>query len=806
MSALIRDLRHGFRALIKTPALTVVAVFALTMGIGLTTTMFSIVYGALMKGLPFPDGNRIVAINRANKARQITNGSIPITDVERYRSEQHSFTDIAMVTSGTMNVSWTDKSERYDGSWISANMFGMLPARPAAGRDFQPDDDTPGGRRVAIISYSIWENRFAKADSAIGQTMRVNGVPYEIIGVMPENFAFPHIDRLWLPIQTDPLALPRERAQQYQLYARLKAGVSLDQASVDVAAIQSRIAADNKKTDEGFVGSAQRFVDADIGPQPRQLLYTMLGAVFFVLLIACSNVANLLIDRATHRSKEVGIRVALGASRTAIIRQFLSEAFLLALAGTALGIVVAKFGIDLFNRSLVDAQVPFYIDIHLHAPVFAFTAGVALIATVFSGVIPAFQSSRTDINEILKDETRGSSSFRIGKISKGLVMFEVALSCGLLVAAGLMIKSVTKMRTMDPGFATSPVFTARVGFPAGYTDTVAQRQFFTQLAERTAQLPGVQAAAISSGLPGARQGLGGTNFAVEGKAYARNTDYPNTRTLSVTPGFFATLSIPVRSGRLFESGDRVGTLPVAVVNERFARQFFGAESPLGHRIRYGQADSKEAWLTIVGVVPDVFGGDPQNPRPPIVFRPFEQAHSNFNYISARTATNPMGLTELVRTEAWHLNPDIPLYWVMSLDNAIAAPLWFVRVFGSMFMIFGFVALFLAAVGLYAVMSFSVSRRVREVGIRMALGANARDVIRMIFGQGLLQVGVGLGAGLALALAISSLLGLILFDVQPRDPAVFGGVTALLLAAGALACLIPARRATRVDPLTALRAE
>lgn len=802
----MRDIRYAFRSLIKSPGLTIVAVFALTLGIGVTTTMFSIVYGVMLKGLAYPDGDRIVAVERSNKIRGINQTGVPIIDFERFKTEQRSFADVGMTTSGTMNVSGTEKAERFDGSWITANVFHMIGVAPVKGAGFQPGDDTPQGRKVAVISYEMWTQRFNKRETIIGELLRVNGTPYTIAGVMPEHFDFPNNDRLWIPIQDDPLATKRESSPQYNVIAKLKPGVSLDQASVDVAGIEKRIVADNKQTDEGYEASAKGFIDSVLGPQPRQLLYTMLGAVFFVLLIACSNVANLLIDRAAHRSKEVGIRTALGASRAAIVRQFLAEALLLAVGGTALGIVVAKIGINLFNSAIVNQQIPSFVDIRLHPPVLVFTVAMAVVATLFSGVIPALQSSRADINEILKDETRGSSSLKIGKMSKALVMFEVALSCGLLVAAGLMVKSVTKMRTMDPGFVTRNVFTARVGFPAGYTDTLAQRTFFVQLAERVGQLPGVQASTVSSGLPGARQGLGGNNFALEGANYAKPTDHPNTRTLAVTPGFFTTLQIRAREGRLFNSSDRADGMPVAVVNEAFAKKYFPKESALGHRIRYDSDDGKQPWLTIVGVVPTIFGGDPENPRPALVFRPLEQAHSSFNYITARTAATPMALTNAVREIASQLNPDIPLYWVMSYDDAIAQPLWFVRVFGTMFMIFGFIALFLASVGLYAVMSFSVSRRAREVGIRMALGARALDVVRMIFRQGLLQVGIGLAAGLTLALGISRLLSVILFDVQPRDPVVFGGVAAVLLATSAVACLIPARRATRIDPLTALRSE
>jgi len=490
------------------------------------------------------------------------------------------------------------------------------------------------------------------------------------------------------------------------------------------------------------------------------------------------------------------------------VRQFLAEALVLSLAATAFGIVLAKFGIAAFNQAITVTQVPFFIDIGLHPPVLLFSIGVATLTTLISGAIPAYQSSRADINEILKDETRGASSFRIGRISKGLVMFEIALSCGLLVAAGLMIKSVARMRTMDPGFATKDVFTARIGFPAAYTDTAAEWRFFDQVVDRVASLSGVQAASLSSGLPAARQGLGGSSFAIEGQTYLKDKDYPGARTLQVTPQFFSTLRIPLAQGRVFTDGDRVGALPVVIVNRAFVAKYFANVDPIGRRIRLGGSKSTQPWSTIVGVVGNVFTGDQNEPTSgaPAVFQPFAQSRSTFVYISARTTAPPMALTQRVRDVVASLNADIPLYWVQTLADATSQSLWFVRVFGTMFMIFGFVALFLASIGLYAVMSFSVVRRTREVGIRMALGAQGRNVVSMIFGQGIVQLAVGMAVGLAFALGISRLMKVILFQVEPRDPVIFGGVAAVLVFVGLVACLIPARRATLVDPLVALRAE
>ncbi|HET9425234.1 MAG TPA: ABC transporter permease, partial [Gemmatimonadaceae bacterium] len=750
MNALFRDIRYGFRSLTQSPMLAMVATLALTIGIALTTTMFSILYGALMKGLPFEEGDRIVMVRRADVTQGPGNNfDVSIQDLVDYRAQQKSLEDLAGTTSGTINVSGSDRAERYSGTWVTANAFDVLRVRPVLGRGFLPGEDKPGGPRVAVLSHEMWQKRFGGRTDVLNTTIRANGIPYTIVGVMPEGFAFPNNTRIWLNFQGDPLVGKRGQGQALEVYGRLKDGVTMDQASADFAAIAARLAKDYRESNENITASVQNYVDAYIGPQPTRLLQTMLGAVFFVLLIACANVANLLLDRAAHKTKEVGIRTALGASRGAVIRQFLTEALALSVVAAVLGLVLSYSAIGLFNRSLVDTDPPFFIDIRLHPPVIAFTVLVAILTTLLSGAIPAYQSSRADINEILKDDSRGASSFRIGRISKALVVFEIALSCGLLVAAGLMVKSVSKIRTMEMGFNPEAVFTARLGFPEGYADTVAQMQFYEQLEQKVAAIPGVTAAAITGGLPSGDAGYGGAQVGIEGKSYATDRDYPRTRAVPVTDRFFATLEIPVRSGRVFNSGDRPGATPVAVVNEKFVKQFFPDGNAIGRRIRTGTSKTTEPWLTIVGVVGDVFAGDPENPKPPVIYRPLSQSHTRFVYVAARTRGQPLQLTNPVRSAVASLNPDIPLYWVYSLREAIARPLWFIRVFGTMFMIFGFIALFLASIGLYAVMSFSVSRRTREVGIRMALGARGGDVVRMIFRQGAVQLAIGMVLGLGL---------------------------------------------------------
>jgi len=805
MDSILRDVRYGFRSLVKSPGLTLVATLALTLGIGLTTLMFSMVYGVIMKGLPYPNGDRIVEVIRNNTARGFNHMSVPISDYVDFKNQQQTLAPMGAYYSGTVNVSGKTQAERYTGSFVTASTFDVTGVAPVLGRTFRPGEDSPAGERVVVISYPLWQSEFGGRADALGAVLRANGVPYTVIGVMPEGYDFPDNARIWLPLQMDPVATKRGDGTWLTVVGVRKPGVTLDQATADFSAIARRLQHEYKATNDGIDARVQGYVDAELGPEPRQLLYTMFGAVFFVLLIACANVANLLLDRAAHRTKEVGIRTALGATRAAVVRQFLTEALVLALGGAVLGSVAAYAGIAAFNRVLyASTDVPFYIDMRLNGPVLAFAIGMAGLAAMFSGLLPAIQSSRTDINEVLKDETRGSSSLRIGKMSRGLVIFEIALSCGLLVAAGLTIKSVTNLRTMDPGFRTSHIFTARVGFPATYTDTALQRQFYDRLRDRLEAIPGVRTAAITSGLPGVQSD--GGSFEVEGGTYATDNDVPNARSYSVSPGFFETFAIKILQGRGITSTDRTDGSPVAVVNQAFADKYLGGRDILGRRIRQGGRDSKAPWMTVVGMVPTTFSGDQQEPRAPAYFVPLTQHHTNFVSLAAVTDGPPMGITPQVRSAVTALNPDLPIYWTYTMDEAMARKVWFIRVFGAMFMMFGVIALFLASIGLYAVMSFSVSRRVREMGIRMALGAQARDVIRMIFGQGVLQIAIGVVAGLAFAATLAQFLSVVLFQVAPRDPVIFSGVAVVLAFTGLAACLIPALRATAVDPLTALRSE
>jgi len=803
MHAVFRDIRYGARSLRKSRALTFVGVLALTLGVGLTTTMFSIVYGAMLKGLPFPNANELVAIQRQNLSRGIQRMQTPVHDYLDYRSQQRSFSGIAAFYGGTVNISGAEKAERYDGAWVSAEFFDVLQVRPELGRTFRRDEETPGLVNVAVLSYSMWQDRYGGDRQIIGKSIRANGQPYVVVGVMPPKFTYPDRQAIWMPLRIDATKLERGSGPGLMVIGRLRPGVSLDVANTDIAGIARRIATEYKASNDGISASARPIMESEIGPEPRRLLWTMLGVVSFVLLIACANVANLLLDRAAHRTKEVGIRTALGASRLAVVRQFLSEALVLALIGAVLGAGVAQVGVMLFNRAIVDTNPPFWLDIRLHPPVLLFVAATALVACLFSGAIPAYQASRADINEILKDESRGASSFRIGRLSRALVVFEIALSCALLVASGLMARSIIKLRTLDPGVVTENIFTARVGFPETETDTAAQTRFFEALVPRLAAVPGVQAVSLSSHIP--TTCCGGSSFAIEGKQYEKDRDYPSSQSLTVSDGFFPTFKVAAVQGRVFSGDDKAESVPVVIVNQTFVRKHFASENPLGRRIQFGGAKSTQPWRTIVGVIPDIFSGDPSNPHDAGVLIPLTQDRQSFVSIAVR-APNAMTMTPQVRAAVASLDADVPIYSVSSMSDRVEQSVWHIRVFGGLFMVFGVAALLLAAIGLYAVMAFSVSRRAREVGIRIALGARTSHVLRLVFRQGIIQLAIGMTLGLGLGALVSQGIAALLFEVQPRDPATFAAVVSLLTAAGLLACYIPARRAAKVDPLSAMRVE
>ncbi len=805
MRELAREIRVSFKSLARQPGLALLAVLALGMGIGFTAIMFSIVHGALYRGLPFPDGDRIYAVMGANPAEGIQRTSISIPDYADWRDQQTGLEELAACYNGTINVTAGEGPNRYNGAFMTASALGVIGVQPFLGRGFRPEDDRPGAPLVLLLGHHVWRDDFGSDPSVLGRSVKVNGENATIVGVMPEGFLFPVLQEVWVPLRGDPVGTPRGSGSFVTPFGKLKEGITPEQAETELNGIAARLAETYPDTNEGLQARVMPYTELAVGDETAAILLSMLATVFLVLVLACWNVANLLLARAAGRTKELAIRAAMGADRTRVLFLLLTEAGVLALGGALVGMAIAKAGIDLFARMVVDTDPPFWFVFALDGPILLFTLGITLVAALVAGLIPGLKVAGGKLQELLKDESRGSSSMRIGRLSRLLVMGEVAMSVGLLVTAGLMVKGMIKLRTMDYGFDREEVFTARIGlFPTEFPDEFTRSVFFRDLQAGLEARPEITRASLSDVLPGL--GGGRSPFALEGAAYSTDQDYPTARTIRTSVGYFETFGVRPLQGRTFEPTDVREGLPVALVNEGFVRRFLPEEEVVGRRIRMGRSESEEPWLTIVGVVPDLFmqgvGNDPAEGQG--VYLPLAQSDARFVSIAVRGPGDPAALAPIVRDEVVRHSPDTPIYWPRTLAETLRQNQWAVDVFGGLFAVFGLGALFLAALGLYGVMAFSVRQRTHEVGIRMALGAGGGSVLGLVLRQGVFQILVGLVVGLGLGAFLSRALREGLTLLEPWDPSVFLGISMVLVLTGLVATLIPAHRATRVDPAEALR--
>lgn len=808
MEQLRRDLAFAVRMLLKHPGLSLIVILTLSLGIGLTTTVFCWVNGALFKGLPFPEGERVVVLGSTAPSRNVQFSGVSVPDFVDWRGQQMTHQELGALTFRTINLAGTEgRPERFAGAYVTANMFDLLRVQPVLGRAFREGEDLPGAEPVIVIGYEVWQDRFDGSPDVIGKTVRANGLTMTIIGVAPEGFAFPDRERLWTPLSLDPSASARAE-RPLTVIGRLRDGVSMDEAKAELATIARRLEREYPESNEGVGATVRSFTEMLIGGQVFALVYTMLGAVIGVLLVACFNVGNLLLARASVRTREVAVRTALGASRGRVVSQLMTEVLLLSAIGGAFGFFLGHQGVIWYERFVGGEPPPFWVTFEPDLRVVLFVVAITVLAAVVSGLVPALRATGGNVSETLKDEARGTSSFRLGKLSAGLIIAEVTLSCALLIVAGLMIKSVTQIRTKDLPFATDNIFTARLQLPAPeYPDTASRLQFYAELLPRLAAVPGAQAATLSDGLPAS--GNGPRVFEVEGVAYAIDEDFPTAREGIVTPGYFETFQTPVLQGRAFSVADREGTLPVAIVNESFVRSFFSEGDPLGRRIRMGRRDTSAKWLTVVGVVPDMLMEGIANleGRPAGFYIPVAQSGVGTRVnIAIRTGGAPLAITPAVRATVESLDRNLPIYDVMSMNGVIARETWVHWTFSTIFMVMGVVGLMLATVGLYGVMSFTVSRRSQEMGIRMALGADTPRLVRLVMKRGAVQLAIGIVLGIGIAALAITPVQFMLYEVDPRDPAVFGLVAIALALAGTLASFIPARRVTRLDPVIALTSE
>ena len=835
LETLRRDLTIGLRVLIKEKGFCALAVVVLGLGIAAVTTMFSVVNGVMLRGFSFPNSSRLVSLNFVDPSSSTffgVNGRITSKDYEELVPQQQSFERLAAYLNGsTVNLTIDGHPQRYTGAYVTEDFLPSLGVSPLMGRDFTAADNTPGAPKVALIAYGIWQRDFGGATDIVGKGIRLNGKPATVIGVMPQGFAFPTNEELWTPLFGE--FPPRERndpgANAPAVLGILKPGVSLDQATAEATTIAARFAAAYPDSNKQFnTGQVQQLLET-YTPRPlRGTLWTMLGFCVGVLLISCLNVMNMQFARATLRSKELAVRSSLGASRMRLVRQMLTESLLISVIGAGVGIVLAYGSIDWLTATVrnLENPPPSWITFDVDGPVLAFTVLCTFAAAVFSGLLPALMSSRTNASDVLREAGRGSTSRSVTLISRGLVVFQIVVTCVLLVGSLLQLRSITKQQTIDYGYDTGGLISARMGLMDGdYPTPDSRRIFYERALQEFENDARFEAVALTNRFRMVFSGNG--PIEIEGKTYRENRDRPVANFEQVSGGFFNVTGQRLLEGRAFNNTDLDSRQPVAIVNAAFAARHFAGESALGRRFRTVAANGRQPgpWRTIVGVVSTVRMLGPfnlpnvdetgfyvpffSNPFGPVQPGPFV---SQFTTIVAkpRPGQRADAMAVPLRQQIMKIDPNLPLYYVGTPKYQQESFVAQNRIIATMFTIFGGVAIVLASVGMYGVMSFSVNQRRQEFGVRMALGAHYGRILRMVVKQGLTQLALGLLLGVGLALTLATVAGSgiqnVLFGVSARDPLTYAVVIGVITVVSLAATLVPARRATRVDPMIALRAE
>jgi predicted permease len=805
MSGIAEDLRYAVRGLRRSPGFALTAIITLAVGIGVNTAVFTLSNAVLFSGFPsVEDNERIVYVASDDSACCL---SYP--DFMDWRAQATAFEDMAVVHGVSVSLSdTTGFPESRDASEVSAETFRLVGARPMLGRDFAASDHAPGAAHVAILSYRFWERRYGRDPAIVGRIIRVNSTPTTVIGVMPEGFAFPQKQDLWVPLVRTPAVQSRDRRDLWFAFGRLSNGATLESARAEMTAIGERLAREYPATNRDYRPAVRTFNEFFIGSNENLVYKTMWGAVAFVLLIACANLANLMLARAMGRTREMSVRVALGAGRWRIARQLVTESLLLAAAGGALGWWIAHAAVRVYSLAergpgLVSWRV---LDYTMDYRILAYLAAITIATGVLFGLAPVGRLSKLDVNGSLKDGDRDAGTGVAGtRLSSLLVTAEVALAVVLLTGAGLMIRSYLSVSTTDPGVTTENVLTGYVQLPASrYSHAEQQTTFFERLEQRLEALPGVESVTLASALP--TWGSRSVPYELSDQARVDDEHRLATPALVVGPEYFRTLEASVLAGREFRDGDDAAHLPVAVVNEDFASRHWPGEEALGKRLRLFEGATPGAWLTVVGVASNIVQSAATRPFEPIVYVSNRQTSRSALWVLARTRVAPAGLANDFRREVQALDADLPVtLGPYALEERMAEGHWDSELYAVLFLVFAATALLLAAVGIYAIVSYAVSRQTQEIGVRVAVGANVRDILVLVFREGMRPVGVGILLGVAASLVVGRVLESMLAQVSPADPAAFAVATGVLVLVAMLGCWLPARRAMRVDPVAALRA-
>jgi putative ABC transport system permease protein len=801
MGSVLSDVRLSFRTLARNPGFASVAVATLAVGIGVNATVFTVTNAVLFKGFPLVEhSDRLVYITPKE-----SNCCVSYADFLDYRAQAKSFDGMAIVHGIAKVISdGNGFPERVDVNENSADTFRVVGQRPILGRDFTATDETFGAAPVAILNYSYWERRYAKDPGIVGRTVRLNGIPTTLIGVMPRGFSFPQKLDLWVPLVQTPKVLQRENRDTWMAIGRMAPGVTVESAQVEMDTIGKRLAIAYPLTNRDIHPLVQKFNEFFVGANATLLYGSMWGAVGFVLLIACANLANLTLARAIGRSREISVRIALGAGRWRIIRQLLIESMMLSVMGGFLGWLIAKWGVRAYQLAMGYKASWLILDYTMDSRVLGYLAAISVGTGVLFGLAPALRLSKLDVNATLKDGGRGSTGGGHGRhLSSLLVVVEMALAVVLLAGAGVMIRSFLKIHTADMGVKTDNVLVASVEAPSG-TPLEARNSFFDGLQKRVEAIPGVESVAMATSLPS--WGSAHVPYELDGAQPVDERSRPRLSELVISPGYFQTLGAAVVSGRDFNDGDGISGVAVAIVNQQFAAKFWPGSEPLGRRLRLFEGKKPGTWVRVVGVASNIIQNDATRQEfGPVLYLPYRQKPEAGMWILARTRVAPGRLANAFRREMQGLDPDLPIFGPFALGERLEF-FWDSRFYGFLFLIFAGIALMLASIGLYAVIAHSVSQRTQEIGVRTALGASARDILRLVFQEGMRPVVVGLGVGLAAALVVNRLLRAELVQVSPSDPVTLVVASAALILAATLGCFIPARRAMRVDPADALRHE